>query len=311
MAFKRPAFKHVLLALGLSVAPVLGAQAWAQTSIAVVVNDQAITNYDVNQRAKLIRLTQRKTGATAQRLAEQELIDDSIKLAEAKRIGVTVSESDVNNAFGSIASNVKLSPSKLSQALRQNGVSPDTLKDRLRAQLAWSQVVRRRFQASVDITDSEVIAALRKSDMKDQQTSIEYDLKRVVVVVPQKSSNGFRAQRKRESDAIRAKFSGCDTSGPILGTYKEVVIMPIGRRLETEIPENMRTAIDKAGEGKLTAAEKTGRGYEMIAVCGKREIKSDIAARTEMENVLREKEGEQLSRRYLMDLRRRATIVDR
>lgn len=311
MVSKRPALKILMLALGLSFSGASIAPAVSQTSIAVVVNDEAITTYDVNQRAKLIRLTQRKNAATAKRLAEQELIDDSIKLAEAKRIGVSVSDAEVNDAYASIARNVKLSPSQLGQALSQGGVRPATLKDRLRAQLAWSKVVRRRFQASINITDSEVIAALRKSDMKDKDTSVEYDLKRVVVVVPKKSSSSFHAQRKNESVAIRSKFNGCDTSGSVLGAYKEVVLMPVGRRLETEIPEGMRKTIEGTQPGHLTAPEKTDRGYEMIAVCNKREIKSDISARTEMENELRMQEGEKMARRYLMELRRRATIVDR
>ncbi|MFD1694502.1 peptidylprolyl isomerase [Roseibium aestuarii] len=311
MTFKRPALTPLLLAISLLGAPIAAAPVLAQTSIAVVVNDQAITTYDVNQRAKLLQLTQRKQGATAKRLAEQELIDDTIKLAEASRLGISVSQADVDNAFGSIARNVKLSPAQLGQALRQGGVDPQTLKDRLKAQIAWSQVVRRRFSASVDINDSDVIAALRKSDMKDKQTSVEYDLKRVVVVVPKNAGGGFKSQRKRESDAIRAAFNGCDASATVLGSYKEVVVMPIGRRLETEIPEDLRGAIDKTEVGRLTAPEASPRGFEMIAVCEKREIKSDIAARTEMENQLREQEGEKLARRYLMDLRRRATIVDR
>ncbi len=283
----------------------------AQTSIKVIVNDHAITSYDISQRARLITMTQRKGGATARRLAKQELIDDQLKLTEASRAGVSISDSEVNGAYGNIARNVKMSPSQLSSALRRGGVNPQTLKDRLKAQLAWSQIVRRRYQAQVKVTDSDVIAALRKSDKKDQNTSIEYDLKQVIVVVPKKSSGSFKAKRKRESAQIRKAFNGCEQAGAVLGQYSEVVLRPIGRRLETELPDGMRDEIDKTEPGRLTKPQQTGRGYEMIAICGKEEIQSDIAARTEMKNELQAKEGESLSRRYLMDLRRRATIVER
>ncbi|MBS8259160.1 peptidylprolyl isomerase [Roseibium polysiphoniae] len=283
----------------------------AQTSIKVIVNDEAITSYDIQQRARLITMTQRKGGATARRMAEQELIDDKLKLTEAARVRISVSDSQINGAYGNIARNVKMSQSQLSNALRRGGVNPQTLKDRLKAQLAWSQVVRRRFQAEVKVTESDVIAALRKSDKKDQNTSIEYDLKQVIVVVPKKASGGFKSKRKRESDKIRKAFNGCEQAGSVLGQYSEVVLRPVGRRLETELPENMRDSVNDTEPGRLTKPQQTGRGYEMIAVCSKREIQSDIAARTEMESELRAKEGEALSRRYLMDLRRRATIVER
>ncbi|WP_417667989.1 SurA N-terminal domain-containing protein [Roseibium sp.] len=304
-------FKILSLVLPLMFMGLPAPVAQAQTSIKVIVNDQAITSYDINQRARLITLTQRKGGATARRMAEQELIDDKLKLTEAARIGVSIPDSEVNGAYGNIARNVKMTPSQLSTALRRGGVNPQTLKDRLEAQLAWSQVVRRRFQATVKVSESDVIAALKKSDKADQNTSIEYDLKQVIVVVPKKSSNGFKAKRSRESNQIRKAFTSCEDIGSVLSQYSEVVVKPVGRRLETELPEAMRDEISKTEPGQLTKPQQTGRGYEMIAVCDKKEIQSDIAARTEMENELRAKEGEALSRRYLMDLRRRATIVER
>lgn len=281
----------------------------AQAGIKVIVNETPITNYDISQRAKLIRLIQRSSVAASTRDAEQELVEDQLRLGEASRLGISVSETQVNNAFANIASNVKLTPAKLSQALRQSGVNPQTLKDRLKAQLAWQQAVQRRFRSQIKISESDIVTALRKSDDENKNVSVEYDLQRVIVVVPKKSSKGFRNKRLGESNSIRKAFDGCDNPGAILGKYEEVVVRPIGRRLETELPPQMRTEINKTSLGKLTSAQQTEVGFEMIAVCGKREIASDIAARTEVENELREKEGEQMSRRYLMDVKRRATIV--
>ncbi|WP_150525792.1 peptidylprolyl isomerase [Roseibium sediminis] len=281
----------------------------AQAGIKVIVNETPITNYDISQRAKLIRLIQRSSVAASTREAEQELVEDQLRVGEASRLGISVSETQVNNAFANIASNVKLTPAKLSQALRQSGVNPQTLKDRLKAQLAWQQAVQRRFRSQIKISESDIVTALRKSDDENKNVSVEYDLQRVIVVVPKKSSKGFRNKRLGESNSIRKAFDGCDNPGAILGKYEEVVVRPIGRRLETELPPQMRTEINKTSLGKLTSAQQTEVGFEMIAVCGKREIASDIAARTEVENELREKEGEQMSRRYLMDVKRRATIV--
>jgi len=281
----------------------------ASAGIKVVVNEKPITTYDINQRAKLIRLIQRSSVAASRREAEKELIDDQLRLEEASRIGVKISEAEVNNAYANIARNVKLTPAKLTAGLRQSGVNPQTLKDRLKAQLAFQQSVRRRFNSQVDVDESDIINALRKSDDENKNISVEYNLQRVIVVVPKKSSKGFRNKRLAESNRIRKAVSSCDSSGAVFGKYSEVVVQPIGRRLETELPEPMRKEINKTTLGKLTSPRKTEVGFEMIAVCGKREIASDIAARTELENELRAKEGEALTRRYLMDLRRRASIV--
>lgn len=292
----------------LAAAPLPGS---AQSSIKVIVNDHAVTSYDIKQRTRLITLTRQRTGSTARKQAEEELVDERLKLDEAKRIGISVSDQEISGAYGNIARSVKMSPKQLSSALSRSGVNPKTLKARLSAQIAWQKVVQRRFQGQIDIDESDVIAALRKSDKKDQNTSLEYDLSQVIVVIPKKSSSSFKSKRKRESENLRSSFSSCTDAGAILGQYSEVVLRPIGRRLETELSQPMRDAVKDVEIGRLSKPRLSGRGYEMIAVCGMREIKSDIAARTEMENELRAKEGEQQSRRYLRDLRRRATIVQR
>ncbi|ADZ70821.1 peptidylprolyl isomerase, partial [Polymorphum gilvum] len=297
-----------ILFLSLLLLAGLGAGAMAQTSIKVVVNEQAITSYDIAQRARLITLTQRKSGETARRMAQEELVDDVLKLKEAQRIGISVSKGDVDDAFASIAQRVKMSPANLAAALRQSGVDPDTLRARLRAEVAWSRAVGQRFRAQVKVSDSDVIAALQKSEDKNKNLSIEFELRQVIFVVPQKASSGLKAQRKREADQFRKEFTSCETGAAQARTLNEVVVRAIGHRLETELPPALRDTIVKTEVGRLTPPEQTSRGLEMIAVCGKREIQSDIAARTAIEDELRQKEGEQMSRRYLQELRRRATI---
>jgi peptidyl-prolyl cis-trans isomerase SurA len=305
---RNSAFSLCLLIIGLILSPVPAA---AQTAIEVIVNDQPITTYDIKQRARLIQLTQRKSASVARSMAERELIDDVLKLDEAKRVGIVPSSSEIDKAYASIARNLKMSPSQLSTALRKNGVAPDTLKARLKSQIAWQKTVSSRFRSQIKIEESEVIAALKKSDIKDKNISVEYDLSQIIVVVPKKASSSLKAKRKRESAQIRKEFNGCDAAGPLLGQFNEVVLRPVGRRLETELPPAMKDDVIGTEVGRLTKPQQTGRGYEMIAVCGKREMASDLAARTEVENQLREKEGDQLMRRYLQELKLRATIVQR
>ncbi|WP_299471468.1 peptidylprolyl isomerase [uncultured Roseibium sp.] len=303
--------RFVPVILGLVLALAAPVTTPSHAAIKVTVNDVPITDYDISQRARLITLTQRKSASIAKRQAEQELIDDQVKLAEAERMGIDIAQSQIDNAFNNIARNVKMSPSQLSKALRSGGVKPETLKARLKAQLAWNQLLQRRFRGQIEVDESDIIAALQKKDEAERQKSVEYDLKRIIVVVPKNSSGGFKSKRKQESNKIRAAFNSCDEAGSILGQYSEVVVQPIGRRLETELPENIRDEINSLSPGSLTKPSTTPVGYEMIAICGKREIASDIAVRAELENELRAKEGESQSRRYLMDVRRRATIIHR
>ncbi len=285
-----------------------GAHAYSATKITAVVNDQAVTSYDIAQRAKLISLTTRRGGAAARREAMNELIDDKLKLAEARRIGISVSDAEIDDAYANIAKRVKLSTKGLTGALRQSGVNPNTLKDRLRAEIAWSQVIRARFRATVKIREADVIAALQKNDDTTKNTSIEYALQAITVVVPAKASASLKAQRKRDVNNLRSRFLSCTEGAKLARGMSEVVVQPIRRRLEVEIPSNVIDDVKNTSVGRLTPPQTTEKGYELIAVCDKRELQSDASARIEMEDELRNKEGQQMSRKYLRDLKRQAVI---
>ncbi|MDN3718909.1 hypothetical protein QW131_06045 [Roseibium salinum] len=79
----------------------------ANAGIRVIVNDTPITDYDISQRARLITLTQKNRLPLQKREAEEELVDDHVKLAEAERVGISVGQSEIDNAFNNIARNVK------------------------------------------------------------------------------------------------------------------------------------------------------------------------------------------------------------
>src|SRR5215210_7907303 len=84
-----------LFALCLSLA--LAGAAQAAQGVVVTVNDQPITNFDIDQRAKLLRVMGRaKEGGDERRNALQSLIDDNIKLIEARKYKLEPTEAMID-----------------------------------------------------------------------------------------------------------------------------------------------------------------------------------------------------------------------
>jgi peptidyl-prolyl cis-trans isomerase SurA len=302
-------FARTALAIGLCFAMTCGA-AFAQSAIKVVVGDQPITTYEISQRAKFLQLTQRATNAT--KLATDELIDEKLQLAEARKRGIVVSEAEVNDAYASIASRLKMSPDQLTKGLRSAGVDAKTFKDRLRAQIAWGKVVREKFRATVAVSEQDVIAALQSKvepgKAQDKATTTEYEVTQVIFVVPAKAAASVAAQRQKEAEQLRGRFTSCAEGLAFAKGLKEVVIKPLGRRLQSELSDENLKMLDELTVGRLTAPQRTENGVEMVALCDKRVINSDAAARAEIEGELLDEQGQLMSRRYLRDLKRNAVI---
>lgn len=303
--------RAVLLPMAMLLAAVIAlpvAPAGAQTSIKVVVNDEPITSYDIAQRSRLIQLTARKPAGTARKMAVEELIDERLKAQEAKRHGVSVTDAEVDQAFGTIAQRAKLNATTLAQALSRSGVNPDTLKTRIRNEMIWADIVRRRFRAQVNISEQDVVAAMLKKEKPTDAKTTEYSLKQVIFVVPGSSSAAQKGRRRQEAEAFRNRFQSCDAGIAMAEGLKEVVVKPVGTRLAPELPAQLLELLQDVPVGRTTKPIETGNGYELYAVCDKKQIDSDAGLRTEIEGELRSKEGELMSRRYLRDLRRDAVI---
>ncbi len=299
----------MVMALACSLGLLAFPAAQAATSIKVVVNDQPITSYDIDQRARLIRLTARKSAGVSRRMAQEELIDERLKAQEAKRRGVTVSEAQVNDAYANIARRTKMSASQLSKALRQSGVNPDTLKQRIRMEMIWLNVVRSRFRSQVKISEQDVLAEMLKQDKgTDESKTLEYTLTQIIFVVPKNSSGSFKSRRKQEANQLRNRFTSCEDGVKLAEGLKEVVVKPVGVRMAPELPEKLSKLLADVEVGRLSRPLETPNGIEAYAVCKKREISSNLELRSEIESELRNKEGRMLSRRYIRDLRRDAVI---
>jgi peptidyl-prolyl cis-trans isomerase SurA len=277
-------------------------------SIPIVVNDRPITSFDIAQRMRLMRIS----GAKAdEKDAREDLIDEVLELEEGARVGLVVPEEQVEAAYASIAQNLKLSAADLTKALGGEGIEPSTLKRRLAAQITWQQLVAARARSSSQIKESEVTTALlAKGDPTSLKTK-EYTLQQIVFVVPSGSAAASYDQRRREAEAFRQRFQGCENSLAQAKDLNGVVVKELGRRDATELRGADGDAIKNASAGSTLRPSQIAQGIEIIAVCAVKEIQSAAAARVDIQNQLFQKQSEGIAATYLKELRARATIVYR
>src|SRR3954454_12900264 len=91
-----------------------GSQLHAQT-VAVMVNGEPITNYDIEQRSKLTTLSTHKTPSRQEVI--EDLINEKVKIKEAKKFGVDPTASDIEGAFTQMSSRMRITPEQLTKSL--------------------------------------------------------------------------------------------------------------------------------------------------------------------------------------------------
>jgi peptidyl-prolyl cis-trans isomerase SurA len=274
-------------------------------TIPILVNDVPITQYDIQQRVRLMRLGGGK-GGTQQ--AADELINETLQALEAQRRGISIPDGPVDEAYASIARRLDLSPTQLTAALGSEGIEAASLKKRLRAQMIWQNLVQQRTQMKASIRTEEVTAALLQKGDPNAMTVTEYMLQQIVFVVPQGSSSSLYSQRRREAEAFRQRYQGCETALEQARQLRGVVVKDIGRRNSGQLSGPEGEAIKKTAAGKTAPPTQTDEGIELIAVCSTKNIQSTAIARAEIENELYLEQANNLGADYLKELRDRAII---
>lgn len=277
----------------------------AQSSIKVVVNGDIITSYDIAQRARMLPLFGVKGG---EKQATEDLIEDTLKFQEARRIRVRIPDQQVDAAFVSLGEDRNLSEKQLTQELAKIGINADSMKRWIKAQMTWRQLVQAKVRQEGQVKTADIMSAMLEKGNPETMMQTEFRLQQIIFVVPRGSSKNYIAQRRREAEGFRLRFPGCENSLAQAAALKDVVVRDLGRRESVELRGNQGDEIRGTEVGKTIRPFQTDNGVELIAVCSKRDFKSDSAVRAEVETQLRLEQAKELGQDYLKELRDKAII---
>ncbi len=285
-----------------------GSPLHAQT-VAVMVNGEPITNYDIEQRTKLTTLSTHKT-PTRQEVIE-DLINEKVKIREAKKFGVDPTTSDIDSAYAGMSSRMHTTPELLTKSLEGQGIRADTLKARIKADMVWGSLVRGRFKESLQVGEKDVAAAVEvNADDKDkpQTESFEYQMRPIVLIVPRGSAPAVTESRRKEAEALRTRVQTCDEANSLFKSMQNAAIRDAVTKTSADIPAVLRDVLDKTPIGHLTAPEVTKQGVEMVALCGRKPTTIDTPKKREVREKMFADKFEKKSKSYLDEIRKAAMI---
>ena len=285
-----------------------GSPLHAQT-VACMVNGEPITNYDIDQRSKLDFLTTHKPAVRQQVI--DVLTDEKLKIKEGKKFGVDPTASYVEQSFAGMSTRMRTTPEQLAKSLESQGIRPDTLKARMKAEMVWTSLVRGRYKESLQVGEKDVAAAVQvKGDDKDKQEteSFEYQMRPIVLILPRGSAPAAVESRVKEAEALRGRVQSCDEANAFFKAMPNAAIRETVTRTSADLPAAVRDGLDKTPIGHLTAPEVTKQGVEMAALCARKPTTVDTPKKKEIREKMYAEKYEAKSKAYLQDIRKAAMI---
>lgn len=176
-----------LVALAVILILMASMPVWAQQSsrgIVAIVNNSVISDYDLEQRIGLALVTSglQRTPEIVEALRPQvlnRLIDDRIKLQEAGRYNVSVNEQELQAALRQLAQGNNMTFNDIQQVLSDNGVTIDSLRNQIVADLAWNRVLEGLFVPQVSLSQEEIELAFARA--KEELAQPRYLVSEIVL----------------------------------------------------------------------------------------------------------------------------------
>jgi len=274
-----------LLACAAIALPRTATAAEPAAGIAAVVNNGVISHADLEARLKLALEASNLPSRPeiVERLKQQiqdQLINEALQIQEAERLGITITEADIDNGFATIAQQNGMTADQFRKALADKNVKPTTLRSQVRAQILWARVIQAKLRPQISISEEDIDAEIEQR--RTTAGKPEYLLAEIFLPVDDPANDGkARAFAEKLVDeivrgapfpAVARQFS--QAAGAAGGG-------DLGWVASGQMPEELDSALTKMEAGQISPPIRTLRGYHILFLREVRESPGIGAGATE------------------------------
>jgi peptidyl-prolyl cis-trans isomerase SurA len=256
----------------------------------------------MKREARVGRMSQFKKQAT------EELIEERLKLQEAKRLGIEVGDADINRIMKNLAERNNMTEAQFAQHLKSAGIDAQTMRERFRADYAWRDAIRRRFGAQISITRRDVDRMIADAASESGEDAVELQLQKITLPMPSHIDQSALAKRFAEAEAMRRRFTGCQAAPVLAKTIPDASFEELKSVKPSSIPEPTRSMLLGAKDGDILPPATAPTGIVVYAICGRQVNKGDDKQREVAMQKLQAQEFGKFDARHLRDLKQDAHI---
>ncbi len=225
------------------------------------VNDQPISSFDANARAKLISI-QNSTPLSKEKRNEyvqaalNSLIDDRVKIAEAKKNGFSVSNKEIQEAISHLESQNGMKKGEMGKMLQKNNIPMGILEEQIRADLMWLQVLQKNKRSLHQPTQKEIDQL--KTNLKNELKEEGFYVAEMLIKDQKEAEECYRQLHQGSSFQDLAKKHSIANSRAKGGE--------VGWIEKNKYSKEIYEVLKQMGPGDVSAPLKTPNGYLIVLV---------------------------------------------
>lgn len=247
--------------------------------IVAVVNNEVVTQYELNDRIKLTtqQLNRQGTPLPPREVLEKQLLErlivDRIQLHFAKETGIRVDDIQLDKTLQNIAQQNKLSLEAFRATLEKDGVSFAQFREEVRNEIILERLREREVDNKVTVSDGEIDNYLntRATQLGGEE---EFNLAHILIRVPEQASpEQLKEKRARAEQALNA-LKNQGNFGQIAATYSDAPDAmqggQLGWRTGSRLPTLFVEAINNLKPGENSGVLRSPNGFHILKLLDRR-----------------------------------------
>lgn len=241
--------------------------------VIAVVNDEALTQYDLDEQKRIVvqqMKTQKVPAPPADVLDKQlleRLIVDRALMQYAKDTGVRVDDVQVERTIARIAQDNKLSAEEFRKAVEREGITYARYREDMRNEIMIQRLRDREVDSKIVVSDAEV-ANFLATIAAQTGGETEYRLSHVLVLVPEQASpEQIDAKRRRAEEALKQIRAGTDFSQVAAGFSDAPDALKggdLGWRAPARLPTVFSEPVRGMKPGEVSAVLRSSTGFHIV-----------------------------------------------
>jgi len=263
-------------------------------SIVAIVDESVITERDLANRIKLIKLDFSRTNrrlpseSVLQRQVLDALISNSVILQEAGRRGVKITDGQLNQTMQRMAQQNNMNLSEFRGSLIAEGLDFNQFRETVRAELISSTLSRQYGERNATISDAEVDEFVKLS--AGENSSFEYRLSHILIALPDAATPQQIEKAQSSASEILSRLDQGAQFEELANTFSsgDTALQggDLGWRKQAEIPSLFTASILTMEAGDYAGPFRSASGLHIVNLAERRDLEKSVTSQTRSRHIL-------------------------
>ena len=252
--------------------------------IAAVVNDGLVlkSELDAQMEAVTKRLQEQKVELPSPSVLKQQVLDrlilQEIQAQRAKRVGLTISDEQLNGALQEIAQRNKIPFDQLPTALEAQGVDYKQYRESMRKELTLSTLRQRDVIAHINVTPHELDQFLTRQ--QPAAANDEFNVSHILLSLPAAATPQQLDDITKKAQDLAARAAKGEDFGQlaIANSNSQTALDggQLGWRKGAQLPQFILDLVTKMKPGEVSEPVRTPSGFHIVKLNERRGGESQV-----------------------------------